>query len=113
VQSSFAFGKDEEMSRYTEAQLIELIGRVNDITSSPDYMMPLVGVFAIGHYYLKRGRDGYMLARIMSEDGECCDVFGQGWMTKPELGARLDAYVKGLEEARRCVVKHSRAMAWA
>jgi hypothetical protein len=92
------------MSRYTEAQLIELIGRVNDMTSSPDYMMPLVGVFAIGHYYLKRGRDGYMLSRIVSEQGECIDVFGQGWMTKPELGARIASYILGLEQASSLTV---------
>jgi hypothetical protein len=104
------------MSRYTEAQLIELIVQVNRLTESPESMFySQQGIDCCpqtGHYYLKRGRDGYMLARIVCHSGEWRDVFGQGWTTKPELGARLDAYVKGLEEARRCVVKHNQAMAW-
>jgi hypothetical protein len=106
------------MSRYTEAQLHEMIDQINRMTCAPDTMTVPVRegvrvVFNVGHYYMKRSRNGYILYRITSDDGECSDVFGQGWMTKPELGAILQAYALGLEEARRCVVKHNQAMAWA
>jgi hypothetical protein len=86
------------MSRYTEKQLVELIRRVNDITASPDTAMSFGRTeHNTGHHYLKRGRDGYMLARITSAEGDCCDVFRAGWMTKPELGMRLDSFLLGLD----------------
>lgn len=101
------------MSRYTEAQLLELIGQVNRLTKSPERPMSEIWVeqWRVGHYHLKRGRDGYMLARITSDAGEWLDVFGAGWMTKPELGMRLESFILGLEEARE-VWENRITMAW-
>lgn len=92
------------MSRYTEAQLVSLIGQVNRLTDSP--LEPLTADWgpSVGHHYLRRGTGGYLLAKAGNAAGEYTDVFGAGWMTKPELGIRLEAYVKGLEAARRVAV---------
>lgn len=99
------------MSRYTEAQLLELIGQVNRLSLLPENSLSGENRYVVGYYHLKRGRDGYMLARIVSADGMSDDVFGAGWMTKPELGMRLESFILGLEEARE-VWENRITMAW-
>lgn len=58
-------------------------------------------VATVGAFYIDGAYGGVSLVQIMNEDGGVRDVLGSGHVTKRELYDRIQAYLRGVDDARR------------
>ncbi len=95
------------MQAISKSDLEAVVRRINTITKQPleTYELQLATdtepsryVAQIGNYHLSGAYGGYALHQICNEAGGIRDLFG-GHMPKRELYERMQAYIRGLNDA--------------
>jgi hypothetical protein len=91
--------------RITKTDLQNLINRLNIITGSPaDTLVPRADgsyMHNVGNYHVSRAYGRSALHRVVNEAGGCTDVLGAGHIPNRDLYQRIDAYMRGMADAKR------------
>jgi hypothetical protein len=81
----------------TQAQLMEVVDRINRITGSP--MTPYTdGKINIGNYHLSGAYGGVCLHRMHNQGGGVSSPLSTGHIPKRELLNLMHSYIMGLTE---------------
>jgi hypothetical protein len=88
------------MSRVTIKQLEYQVGRINQLTGSPNAPYTVIDgkINAnIDNYHLDEAYGGIKLVRMDNERGGISLISKEGYVTKGKLSVWLDAFIAGLE----------------
>ena len=94
------------MDRITIKHLQAMCDRLNRMTGSPakPYIPRPDGkgcTAQVGCYIIDQAYGGYQLARICNEGGGQTSPIGLGFGPARDLYNRVDAYIRGIEQARQ------------
>ncbi|MFA5154228.1 MAG: hypothetical protein WC554_16885 [Clostridia bacterium] len=91
------------MDRITNKDLERMIKELNHLTNNPiePYTKTDAGYTAnLGHYHIDAAYGGVKLAQITSDGGGERDISHDGYGTKRQLYAFLQAYIEGIRAGK-------------
>lgn len=90
--------------RVTDHHLNRLAGLINTCLGTPAVPFDTSKkqtTFMVGHHYIEHGYGGVQLARVENKAGAIADVFECGYTNRPDLYARLHAFIQGIEAGKQ------------
>jgi len=91
------------MNRITDANLLNLIQRLNNLTGNPEncYTKTDSGFKATkGSFHLSHAYGGVALMQMVNEGGGCSMPLMQGHTTKRDCYDQIYAFIKGIEYSK-------------
>lgn len=93
--------KTNQSNRITIGALESAVTQLNLLADQPthyrnEHPEAIPGAINVGHYYIDQAYGGYKLVQVVSSTGGIRDISHDGYGTKKQLWAFVQAYIDGL-----------------